>query len=263
MRKAKINFEDIMKMKAKEKIFAITAYDAMFAKIFDEYADIILVSDTLNITFSNQKDVVSLTLDEMLYHAKAVKNAVNRAFVVADLPFGTYIDEKTVLENAVKLCKGSQVDAVKIESEMNKVSIIKALSDNGINVMVQIGSLSHHQNQKDEVKGKSEMHKKILLKEAKLIAAAGAFSIILDNVLPSLAKEISKSVDIPVLGLGSGEELDGELVIFSDMLGLSNIYKNKATKSYLHGDKLIKEALNSFSSSLKKEELLLIKKNPK
>lgn len=253
MKKAKINFEDIMKLKAKEKIFAITAYDALFARIFDDYADIILVSDTLNMAFSNQKDVISLTLEEMIYHAKAVKNAVNRAFLVADLPFGTYIDEKTALENAVKLCKGSQIDAVKIEGEMNKISIVKALSDNGINVMVQIGSLSHHQNQKDEVKGKSEIHKKILLKEAKLIASSGAFCLLLDNVLPSLAQEIAKSVDIPVLGLGSGEELDGELLLFSDMLGLSNIYKNKATKSYLHGEKLIKEALTNFSSALKKK----------
>lgn len=260
MRKEKITFEDIINLKGKEKIVAITAYDAMFAKIFDDYADIILVGDTLNMNFNNKKDVVSLTLDEMIYHSKAVKSGVKRAMVVFDMPFGSYIDETSALKSAIRACKEAEVDAVKIEGGMNKVNIIKTLNDNGISVMAHIGVLSQHFNKKDELKGISDIDKKILIKEAKLAASAGAFCIVLDSVVADLAGEISKLIHVPVIGFGSGNGVDGELLIFSDMLGLTNIYKQKATKSYLNGEKLVREAMSNFCKDIKKEESLLIAK---
>lgn len=243
----------IKERKNQEPIVMITAYDALFAKLFDPHVDIILVGDSLHMSFGGEKDTLSATMEIMLYHTKAVCKGAKNSLVVADMPFNSYPTPEIALKNASKFYSQTDAHAVKIEGGTNRAHIAKYLVDNGIAVMGHIGLLP--QNSRAEggykVKGKSETEQAKLIKDAKALYEAGVFCIVIEGVISSVAKEVSKSVDIPLIGIGAGNEVDGQVLVWSDAFGFFSDFKPKFVKKYLEGAKLIDEAISCYANEVK------------
>ncbi len=238
---------NIIKTKNK-KISMITAYDALMAKIFDEIVDIILVGDSLSMSFKGDKDTLSITLDDMIYHTKAVKKGAKKTLIVCDMPFGSYLSKEEALRNAVRIYKESGADAVKLEGGEEKAEIVKELTKNSIAVMGHIGLMPQSVRLEGgyKIKGKNENEKTKLLKDAKALEKAGAFCIVLEGVKENIAKAVSESISIPTIGIGSGKYTDGQVLVWSDMFGFFDEFKPKFVKRYLDGAKIIKNALKEY-----------------
>ena len=230
----------------------ITAYDALFANMFEDIADIILVGDSLNMSFLGENDTVSATLSQMIYHTKAVRNGAKNTFIIADMPFGTYTNKKTALKNSIKMFQKSGCDAIKIEGGEEKADIIKHLTQNGIAVCAHIGLLPQSVRGEGgyKIKGKSEDEVKKLIADAKAVEKAGAFCMVIEGVKADVAKSIAKSVSIPVIGIGSGKNVDGQVLVFSDMLGFFEEFTPKFVKKYLNGATLVKEAVLEYKKEV-------------
>ncbi len=242
------NINTIISLKSNRKISMITAYDALMAKIFDDIVDIILVGDSLSMSFSGEKDTIGITLEEMIYHTKAVCRGVKKALVVCDMPFGSYLDEKSALLNAAKVYKQSGATAVKIEGGANKAHIIRSLTNNSIAVMGHIGLMPQYVRLEGgyKVKGKNEIEKQKLIEDAKAVEDAGAFALVIEGVKSSVAKEITDSVNIPTIGIGAGKNTDGQVLVWSDMLGFFDEFKPKFVKRYLNGAEIVKNAVKEY-----------------
>jgi 3-methyl-2-oxobutanoate hydroxymethyltransferase len=238
----------LKKLYKKDKLTMITAYDALFAKIFDDIVDIILVGDSLNMSFYGANDTVSATLDQMIYHTKAVCNGAKKAYIICDMPFGTYPDEKTAIKNAIKIYKETCADAVKIEGGAEKAHIIKALSDNAIAVVGHIGLMPQFSRSEGGyiVKGKDEESRKKLLKDAKAVEEAGAVLLVIEGVKEDVAKEITENVSIPTIGIGAGRHTTGQVLVWSDMLGFFEDFKPKFVRRYLNGAEDVREAVKKY-----------------
>ncbi|MDO5046353.1 3-methyl-2-oxobutanoate hydroxymethyltransferase [Campylobacter sp.] len=249
----KITITDIKNKKNISLIVMITAYDALFAKLFDEHVDIILIGDSLNMSFNGEKDTLDATMDMMLYHSKAVSKGAKRALTVADMPFGSYIDEATALKNAVKFIKESGVDAVKLEGGERVAHIVEKLCTNGISVMGHIGLMPQRVRFEGgyKIKGRKESEISNLINDAKALERAGVFAIVLEGTISDVAKEVAESVSIPVIGIGSGKDIDGQVLVFSDMLGLFEEFRPKFAKRYLDGANLIKEAIKTYADEVR------------
>lgn len=249
----KISIKDITLKKGKEKLVAITAYDALFTKLFDESVDLILVGDSLNMSFNGKKDTLDIELSAMLYHTRAVCGSAKHAYIVADLPFGSYYDEKEAIKSALKLIKQGGADAVKLEGGVKKASIVRALSDEGISVVGHIGLMP--QSVRFEggyiVKGRSEKQAQSLLADALALQEAGAAAVVLEGVISSVAGEITNTLKIPTIGIGSGAGTDGQILVFSDMLGLFDEFVPKFVKRYISGADLVREAINKYADEVK------------
>jgi 3-methyl-2-oxobutanoate hydroxymethyltransferase len=243
----------IKNSKNREKLVMITAYDALFASLFDEKVDIILVGDSLNNSFNGQKDTLNISMDMMIYHTKAVMQGAKNTFVVTDMPFGSCIDEKIALKNAIKVYQKSGAHAVKIEGGKDKAHIVKALTQNSIAVVGHIGLMPQFVRLEGgyKLKGKDDKDTKRLIEDAKAIEEAGAFCIVIEGVTPKAAKEITEAVSIPTIGIGAGIEVDGQVLVWSDMLGFFDEFKPKFVKRYLEGATLVKEAIDKYSKEVK------------
>lgn len=252
----KTTITSIKKQKNKDIITMITAYDSLFAKLFDKQVDIILVGDSLHMSFNGDSDTLSVTLDEMIYHTRAVCSGAKNALVVFDMPFGTYLNNNSALENAVKVYQKTKASAVKIEGGEEKSHIIKHLTSNGIAVMGHIGLLPQSVRAEGgyKVKGKNQKEKEQLLKDAKAVEEAGAFSLVIEGVVSDIATEISKSVNIPVIGIGAGNGVDGQVLVWSDAFGFFNEFKPKFVKKYMDGSELIKNALENYVQDVKSKK---------
>ncbi len=250
--KKKLSIDNLKSYKNSKKIVMITAYDALFAKMFENLADIILVGDSLNMSFLGESDTVTATLSQMIYHTKAVRNGAKNSFVIADMPFGTYSNKKTALKNAVKMFQKSGCDAIKIEGGVEKADIIKHLTQNGIAVCGHIGLLPQSVRGEGgyKIKGKNEIEAKKLILDAKAVEEAGAFCMVIEGVKAEVAKEVAKSVSIPVIGIGSGKDVDGQVLVFSDMLGFFEEFTPKFVKRYLNGADLVKEAVLAYKQEV-------------
>ncbi len=247
--KKRVNVDTIKKAKNQEKLVMLTAYDALFAKLFSPLVDMILVGDSLNMTFANKKDTLSASMDQMLYHTKAVCSGAPDAFVVFDMPYGSYIDKSTALINAQRVYKETPADAIKLEGGEEKAEIVSKLTENGIAVMGHIGLMPQHV--RGEGGYKVVRNKERLIQDAKALEDAKVFAIILEGVPRDIAKEVSQSVDVPVIGIGAGVDVDGQVLVWSDMLGLSEDFKPKFVKRYLDGAALVKEAVARFAQEVK------------
>ena len=254
--KKKMSITSIQKSKGVKPLVMITAYDALFASLFDENADMILVGDSLNMSFAGKEDTLSATLDQMIYHTNAVCRGAQNSFVVCDMPFGTYTNKKDALKNATKVFQQTKADCVKIEGGKDKAEIVKYLTSNGIAVCGHIGLLPQSVRGEGgyKVKGKDEKEKKRLLKDAKAIEEAGAFCMVIEGVKADVAKEVAQSVSIPVIGIGAGAEVDGQVLVFSDMLGFFEAFTPKFVKKYLDGATLVKEAVANYKDEVEKRE---------
>jgi len=246
----------INKLYKKEKLTMITAYDALFAKIFDDIADIILVGDSLNMSFFGESDTLTATIDQMIYHTKAVCNGAKKAYIVCDMPFGSYTTKDIALENAVRVYKETKADAVKLEGGAEKYDTIKLLSDNAIAVVGHIGLMPQFSRSEGGyiVKGKDEESKKKLIEDAKAVEEAGAVMLVIEGVKEEVAREITESINIPTIGIGAGRYTTGQVLVWSDMLGFFEEFKPKFVRRYLNGAELVRDAVKKYVSDVKNGE---------
>lgn len=259
----KHNITTIQKAKGVQKLSMITAYDALFAKIFDGEVDFILVGDSLNMSFAGQNDTLSIGMEQMLYHTKAVCMGAPNTFVICDMPFGTYVNEITALKNAINVYHKTNADAVKIEGGKEKASIVKYLTQNSIAVVGHIGLLP--QNVRVEggykIKGKDDQNIQQLIEDAKAIQDAGAFMLVIEGVKPDAAKAITDAVTIPVIGIGAGADTDGQVLVWSDMLGFFDEFKPKFVRQYLNGAQLVKQSVQQYVQDVKNGNFPSIKES--
>ena len=205
-----------------ERITALTAYDYPTARLLDESGlDIILVGDSVGMVVLGYKDTTQVTLDEMLHHTRAVRRGVKSALLVADMPIHTYDTPLRALETARALMKAG-AEAVKLEGGVTHVAQIETIVGAGIPLMAHIGMLPQSVREEGgyKVKGRSREQAEALLRDARAVEAAGAFSVVLEIIAPETAKTISASIEIPTIGIGSGNDCDGQILVTHDLIGL-------------------------------------------
>jgi len=252
----KPTISSIKKMKGVKPIVMITAYDALFAKLLEESSDMILVGDSLNMSFAGKSDTLSATMEQMLYHTNAVCRGAKNSFVVCDMPFGTYTNKDDALKNAIRVFQETPADCVKIEGGVDKATIVKHLTDNGIAVCGHIGLLPQSVRGEGgyKVKGKTNQEQLQLIEDARAIEEAGAFCLVIEGVKADVATEIANCVEIPVIGIGAGVDVDGQVLVFSDMLGLFEEFTPKFVKKYLDGAGLVRGAIKNYSDEVVAKE---------
>jgi 3-methyl-2-oxobutanoate hydroxymethyltransferase len=205
-----------------EKITALTAYDYPTARLLDESGiDIILVGDSLGMVVLGYQDTTRVTLEEMLHHTRAVARGVKQALLVADMPVRTYDTAEQAVETAKRfVAVGAQ--AVKLEGGASQVAQIEAITHAGIPFMAHIGMLPQHVREEGgyKVKGRTQSETEALLNDAHAVEKAGAFSVVLEIVVADTARQITRAVDIPTIGIGSGEHCDGQILVTHDLIGL-------------------------------------------
>ena len=230
---SQITINTLYSMKQKgEKITSITAYDYPFAKIADEAGiHVILVGDSLGNVIQGEDNTLGVTMDQMVYHTKIVAKAVNHAMVIADMPFMSYqTSVEQAIANAGRFLKESNAAAIKLEGGAAVSKTIKAITECGIPVQAHIGLLpqSVHQMggyrvQRDEAQ---------LLSDAKMVEAAGAFSVVLEGIPADIAAEITRTISIPTIGIGAGPDCDGQILVIHDLLGMTDRRVAKFVKHY-------------------------------
>lgn len=252
----KMTITSIKKSKGQHPLVMITAYDAIFARLLEPSADMILVGDSLNMSFAGREDTLSATLSQMIYHTNAVANGAKNSFIICDMPFGTYTNRDDALKNSIKVFQESSADALKIEGGEDKAEIVSHLCSNGIAVCGHIGLLPQAFRSEGgyKVKGKTNEERDQLIIDAKAIERAGAFCMVIEGVKSDVAAEVAASVKIPVIGIGAGKDVDGQVLVFSDMLGLFEEFTPKFVKKYLDGASLVKEALKNYADEVKARE---------
>ncbi|ALV24163.1 3-methyl-2-oxobutanoate hydroxymethyltransferase [Campylobacter iguaniorum] len=249
----KITIGNLQAMKGKEKIAMITAYDALFAKIFDDEVDMILVGDSLNMSFNGKSETIGIGLEEMIYHAKAVKVGCKRAYLVVDMPFGSTVTPQITLESAVKIYKETGCDAVKIEGGANMAETIKLLSQNGIAVMAHIGLKPQTSRALGgyKISGRDENSVNELINDALILQEAGAVLFLIEGTVSEAAAEVTKRLGVPTIGIGSGVSCDGQVLVWSDAFGFFDEFQPKFVKRFLNGAELIKGALKEYVNEVK------------
>ena len=239
----------ILLKKNNTKISCLTAYSKNISKILDKYLDIILVGDSMANVLYGHKNTHKISLENIIQHTKSVKMGVKKSLLVVDMPKGTYNNTKLALQNSRLIIKKTKCDAVKLESNKKNFKIIKKLVSRGIPVMGHIGYTPQYKK-KFKIEGKTSHEAQKLLKEAKLIEDAGAFSIILECLSPNSAKLITKKLNIPTIGIGSSLHCDGQILVTDDMLGLSGFYP-KFVKRYSNLSRIIEKAVKKYSKDVK------------
>src|SRR5437660_12767557 len=205
-----------------EKVTALTAYDYPTARLLDESGiDVILVGDSLGMVVLGYEDTTRVTLDEMLHHTRAVARGVKSALVVGGMPIHTFETPEQAVATARKFIDAG-AQAVKLEGGVSHVAHIEAITDAGIPYMAHIGMLPQHVREQGgyKVKGKTQSEAEALIADAKAVEKAGAFSVVLEIVVPEIAKQITNAIGIPTIGIGSGEQCDGQILVTHDLIGL-------------------------------------------
>lgn len=238
-----------------ERISMLTAYDYSMAKIVDDAGiDIILVGDSASNVMAGHETTLPITLDQMIYHAASVVRAVNRAFVVVDLPFGSYQgNSKEALVSAIRIMKESGAHAVKLEGGIEiKESIIRILTA-GVPVMGHLGLTpqSIYKFGTYGVRAKEEQEAQRLIDDAKLLEEIGCFSIVLEKIPASLGKQVAESVSIPIIGIGAGQHVDGQVLVLHDLLGITKDFNPRFLRRYLNLYDDIKGAVSSYIEDVK------------
>ena len=248
-----VTINALKEAKGKRKLVMITAYDALFASLFAENVDMILVGDSLNMSFAGEPDTLSATLDQMIYHTKAVCNGAPNSFVICDMPFGSVTTAEETLKNAVRVFKESRADAVKIEGGQERAALIRHLVDNAIAVMGHVGLKPQSVRAEGgyRVQGRDEESFKRVLSDAVAVEEAGAFALVVEGVTPKLAEAVTNEVKIPVIGIGASAACDGQVLVWSDMLGFFEAFKPKFVKRYMHGAEAVKEAVARYAEEVR------------
>jgi 3-methyl-2-oxobutanoate hydroxymethyltransferase len=252
----KITTHSLQEMKLRgEKISMLTAYDYSMAKIFDEAKiDVLLVGDSASNVMHGYETTLPITLDEMISHASAVIRAINRCLVVVDLPFGSYQgNSKEALNSAIRIMKEAEAHAVKLEGGEEVVESIKRILTAGIPVMGHLGLTpqSIYKFGTYEVRAKEEMEAQKLLQDAKCLEEAGCFALVLEKIPSKLAKQVTELVKIPVIGIGAGSDVDGQVLVSHDLLGINKDFSPKFLRRYLNLFDEIKGAVEQYVADVK------------
>jgi len=239
----------IISKKNKTKIICLTAYSKNFASEVDKYADITLVGDSLGSVLYNYDTTRKVTLGNMIEHSKSVRMGIKKSLMVVDMPYKTYQNKKEALKNAIKVIKETKCDAVKLEGGSKIKEIIKHLVRNNVPVMGHIGVLPQSVKGKFRYKGKVEREKRQLINDAKLLQSLGAFSIVLECIESGTAKMITKSINIPTIGIGSSKYCDGQVLVTDDLLGL-NETNIRFVKQFVNLKKIINQGIKKFKKEV-------------
>lgn len=251
-----VTTSQLRKMKEQgEKISMITSYDYSMATIVDGAGiDIILVGDSAANVMAGHKTTLPITLDQMIYHASSVVRGVERAFVVCDMPFGTYQgDPITALHSAVRIMKESGSDGVKLEGGEEIIDSVKRILAAGIPVMGHLGLTpqSVHQLGGYSVQAKEEAAAEKLIADAKLLEEVGCFAVVLEKIPAALAKRVSEALTIPTIGIGAGADTDGQVLVIHDMLGINKGFSPKFLRRYANLHDIMTEAVEHYISDVK------------
>lgn len=241
-----------------EKISMLTAYDYSMARIIDAAGiDIILVGDSASNVIAGHETTLPITLDQMIYHASSVIRAVKRCLVVVDLPFGTYQgDSKKALQSAIRIMKEAGAHAVKLEGGVEVADSIERILRAGIPVMGHLGLIpqSIYKFGTYTVRAKETEEAEKLKHDAKKLQKLGCFGIVLEKIPATLAGEVARSVDIPIIGIGAGNEIDGQVLVMHDLLGITKDFSPRFLRRYLNLFDDIKGAVSQYISDVKSKD---------
>tara|TARA_B100000579_G_scaffold432668_1_gene449918 strand:+ start:216 stop:1034 length:819 start_codon:yes stop_codon:yes gene_type:complete len=244
--------------KSGNKISMLTAYDYTLGKIIDSAGiDIILVGDSASNVMAGHETTLPITLDQMIYHASSVVRAVNRALVVVDMPFGTYQgNSKKAIDSAIRIMKETGGHSVKLEGGSEIIDSIKRILSAGIPVMGHLGLTpqSIYKFGTYTVRAKEEEEAKKLIADAKLLEESGCFAIVLEKIPAHLAKKIANELKIPVIGIGAGADVDGQVLVLHDMLGMNHDFNPRFLRRYLNLHDDISNAVFQYISDVKSSD---------
>ena len=254
--KRKVTTRRLVEMKHRgEKISMLTAYDYSSAKIIDEAGmDVILVGDSASNVMAGNITTLPITLDQMIYHAKSVMKAVKRALVVVDLPFGSYQgNSKEALASAIRIMKESHAEAVKLEGGAEIKESVERILSAGIPVMGHLGltpqSINKFGTYNVRAKEKEEAEK--LIEDARLLEEIGCFAIVLEKIPAELAKNVAQELSIPVIGIGAGGGVDGQVLVMHDMLGINKGFSPRFLRRYADLSGIMTQAVQNYIEDVK------------
>lgn len=252
----KVTTHRLIEMKQREeKISMLTSYDYTTAQIVDEAGiDVILVGDSASNVMAGNVTTLPITLDQMIYHAKSVVRGVKRALVVVDMPFGSY--QGNPLEgvaSAIRIMKESHADALKLEGGEEIIETAKRIISAGIPIMGHLGLMPQSINKYGTytVRAKSEMEAEKLLRDAHLLEEAGCFGIVLEKIPAELAGRVSKELTIPIIGIGAGGQADGQVLVVTDMLGMTKGFSPRFLRRYADLNEIMTKAINQYVEDVK------------
>ena len=255
----RVTVKSLVEMKAaNEKISMLTAYDYTMAKIVDGAGvDVILVGDSASNVMAGHETTLPITLDQMIYHASSVVRAIDRALVVVDLPFGTYqSDSKEALRSAIRIMKESGGHAVKLEGGKEIKDSIKKIINAGIPVMGHLGLTpqSIYKFGTYTVRAKEEQEAEQLLKDAKMLERIGCFAIVLEKIPAKLAKQVAESISIPVIGIGAGADVDGQVLVLHDMIGMTHEFNPRFLRRYMNLYETMTTSIGQYVNDVKSSD---------
>lgn len=255
----KITTNTLQKMKQSgEKISMITAYDFSFARIFDAAGiDVILVGDSASNVMAGHETTLPITLDQMIYHASSVIRGINRCLVVVDLPFGSYqSNPNEALHSAIRIMKETGAHAVKLEGGEEVVESITRIVAAGIPVLGHLGLTpqSIYKFGTYSVRAREEEEARKLRNDAKLLERAGCFGLVLEKIPAQLARDVSKSIQIPTIGIGAGGDCDGQVLVMHDLLGINTEFKPRFLRTYLNLHEQITGAVQHYIRDVKSKD---------
>lgn len=241
------------KKKRGEKITALSAYDFSMASVIDRLGiDLVLVGDSLGMVLLGYESTLPVTMEEMLHHTRAVKRGVQHALVVADMPFMSYqVSSSQAVDNAGRFLKEAGAHAVKLEGGVEIDSTVKQLVDAGVPVLGHIGLKPQHvlKKGKYEVHGKSAAEREQIIEDAAALEASGAFGVVLEGIPSTLAKEITKAVSIPTIGIGAGPDCDGQILVLHDLIGFG-LQRPKFVKAYAECGQELEKAVKKYKKDV-------------
>ena len=252
----KVTTHRFIEMKQRgEKISMLTSYDFTTATIVDGAGvDGILVGDSASNVMVGNSTTLPMTVEQMIYHAKAVARGAKRALVVCDMPFGSYqVDRKEGVKNAIRIMKESGCDALKLEGGAEIIDTVKGILDAGIPVMGHLGLTPQSINKFGTyaVRAKEEAEAEKLLSDARLLDDAGCFSVVLEKVPAKLASEVSKVIGVPTIGIGAGNGTDGQILVVDDMLGMTKGFSPRFLRRYADLNTVMTDAIGQYVTDVK------------
>ena len=255
----RVTTHTLQEMKSKgEKISMLTAYDFSMARIYDEAGiDVLLVGDSASNVMAGHETTLPITLDQMIYHAQSVVRAVKRALIVVDLPFGSYQGNwREALKSAIRIMKESGAHAIKLEGGEEIQESIKRILSAGVPVMGHLGLTpqSIYKFGTYVVRAKEEEEAAKLKADAKLLDEMGCFALVLEKIPAHLAKAVSESVHLPTIGIGAGPDVDGQVLVSHDLLGITKDFNPRFLRRYLDLFDMTKEAVQRYISDVKNRD---------
>jgi 3-methyl-2-oxobutanoate hydroxymethyltransferase len=255
----RVTVKSLVDMKSTgEKISMLTAYDYTMAKIVDSAGvDVILVGDSASNVMAGHETTLPITLDQMIYHASSVVRAIDRALIVVDLPFGSYqSDPKEALRSAIRIMKESGAHSVKLEGGKEIKESIKRILNAGIPVMGHLGLTpqSIYKFGTYTVRAKEEQEAEQLIEDAKMLEKLGCFGIVLEKIPAKLAEQVAKSVSIPIIGIGAGAGVDGQVLVLHDMIGMTHEFNPRFLRRYLNLYEEMSGAISQYVDDVKSQD---------